>query len=43
METEEERFVVKYFWMKSWRSKKIREELITTLGDVASGLFQVKI
>jgi hypothetical protein len=43
MKNKEQKFVVKYFWMTGWRSKKIHEELITPLGDDAYGLSQIKI
>jgi hypothetical protein len=33
MDKEEQRCVIEYFWTKGWGSKKIHEELITTLGD----------
>jgi hypothetical protein len=33
---------MKYFWMKGWGSEKIHEELITTLGDDAYHLSQIK-
>jgi hypothetical protein len=42
MDKEEQRFVIKYFWTKGWGSKKIHEELITTLGDDAYHLSQIK-
>jgi hypothetical protein len=42
METVEKRFVVKYFRMTSWRSKKIRKELITTLGTLLTGCSKSK-
>jgi transposase len=42
MHKEEQRFVIKYLWTKGWRSKKIHEELITTLGDDAYHLSQIK-
>jgi hypothetical protein len=43
MHKEEQRFVIRYFWTKSWGSKQIHEELITTLGDDAYHLSQIKI
>jgi hypothetical protein len=42
-EKEEHRFVVKFLCLKEWKSKKINQELITTLGDDAYGLAQIKI
>jgi hypothetical protein len=42
MHIEEQRFVIKYFLTKDWGSKKIHEELITTLGDDAYHLSQIK-
>jgi hypothetical protein len=43
MEKEEQRFVVKFFWLKGWGSKKIHQKLMSTLGDDAYGLSQIKI
>jgi hypothetical protein len=43
MEKEEERFVVKFFWLKGWGPKKIHQELISTLGGNADRLSQMKI
>jgi hypothetical protein len=43
MEKEEQRFSIKYFWMKSWGSNKIRQELVARLGADADGLSQLKI
>jgi hypothetical protein len=37
-----QRFVVKFFWLKGWGSKKISQELRRTLGDDAYVLFQIK-
>jgi hypothetical protein len=42
MEKEEQRFVVKFFWLKGWGSKKIHQELISTFGDDAYGLSHIK-
>jgi hypothetical protein len=33
MEEDEQRFVVKFLWLKGWGAKKIREEVMSTLGD----------
>jgi hypothetical protein len=35
MEKEEQRFVIKYLWMKDWGAKRIHQELVTRLGDDA--------
>jgi hypothetical protein len=43
MEKEEQRFAIKFFWLKGWGSKKIHQELMGTLGDDAYGLSQIKI
>jgi transposase len=43
MEKEEQRFVVKLFWLKGWEPKKIHQELMSTLADDARGLSQIKI
>jgi hypothetical protein len=43
MEKKEQRFVVKFFWLKGWGSKKILQELMGTLRDDAYGLPQIKI
>jgi hypothetical protein len=40
---EEQKFIITYLWMKGWGSKEIHDELITTIGDDASGLSQIKI
>jgi hypothetical protein len=37
MEKEEQRFLIKYFWMKNWGSKKTYQERATTLGADAYG------
>jgi hypothetical protein len=42
-EKEKQRFVVKFFWLKGWRSKKIHHEPMSTLGDGVFGLFHIKI
>jgi hypothetical protein len=43
MEKEEQRFVMKFLWLKGWGAKKIHEELMTTLGDDSYGVSQLKI
>jgi hypothetical protein len=43
MEKEEQRLVVKFFWLKGWGSKTIHQELMSTLEDDAYGLSQIKI
>jgi hypothetical protein len=43
MEKEEQRFVIKCFWMKDWGAKRIRQEPVATLGDEAYGVSQIKI
>jgi hypothetical protein len=43
MEKEEQRFVVKFLWLKRWESKKIHQELVNTLRDDAHWPSQVKI
>jgi hypothetical protein len=43
MEKKEQRFVVKFVWLKGWGSKKRHEELMSTLRDDASGLSEIKI
>jgi hypothetical protein len=35
MDVEQSRFVIKYFWMKGWGTKKIKPELQETLGAEA--------
>jgi hypothetical protein len=43
MEKEEQRFVMKFLWLKGWGAKRIHEELIITLGDDSHGVSQIKI
>jgi transposase len=43
MKKEEQRFIAKVFWLKGWGSKKIYLELMSTRGDDAYGLSQIKI
>jgi hypothetical protein len=38
MEIEEQRFLIKHFWMKNPGSKNIHHEAVTTLGTDADGL-----
>jgi hypothetical protein len=43
MEKEEPRFVMKFLWLKGWGSKRINEELMSTLGDDSYAISQIKI
>jgi hypothetical protein len=43
MEKDEQRFVIKYFWMKDWRAKRIHQERAATLGEDAYAVSQIKI
>jgi hypothetical protein len=43
MEREEQRFVMKFLWLKGWDAKRIPEELMSTLADDSPGVSQVKI
>jgi hypothetical protein len=43
MEKEEQRFVMKFLWLKGWGAKRIHEELMSTLGDDSYGVPQIKI
>jgi hypothetical protein len=43
MEREEQRFVMKFLWLKGWGAKRIHEELMSTLGDDSYGVSQIKI
>jgi hypothetical protein len=43
MEKEEQRFVMKFLWLKGWGAKRIHEELMSTLGDDSDGFSQIKI
>jgi hypothetical protein len=43
MDKKEQRFLIKYFGMKNWGSKKIHQELVTTLIAGAYGEAQIKI
>jgi hypothetical protein len=42
MEKEEQGFVVKFFWLKGWGSKKIHQKLMGTLADDAYWLSRLK-
>jgi hypothetical protein len=42
MEKEEQRFVMKFFWLKGWGAKRMHEELISTLGDDSYGSLKSK-
>jgi transposase len=42
MEKEEQRFVMKFLWLKGWSAKRIHEELMSTLGDDSHGVSQIK-
>jgi hypothetical protein len=33
MEKDEQRFVMKFLWLKGWGTERIHEELMNTLGD----------
>jgi hypothetical protein len=37
MEKEEQRFVMKFLWLKGWGAKRPYEELMSTLGDDHTG------
>jgi hypothetical protein len=43
MEKEDQRFVMKFLWLKSWGAKRIHEELMSTLGDDSYVVSQIKI
>jgi hypothetical protein len=43
MEKEEQRSVVKFFWLKGWKSKKVHRKMMSIFGDDAYGLSQIKI
>jgi hypothetical protein len=42
MEKKEQRFVMKFLWLKGWGAKGIHEELMSTLGDNSYGVSQSK-
>jgi hypothetical protein len=43
MEKEEQRFMMKFLWLKDWGAKRIHNELMSTLGDDSYGVSQIKI
>jgi hypothetical protein len=43
MEKEEQRFMMKFLWLKDWGPRRIYEELMSTLGDNSYQVFQIKI
>jgi hypothetical protein len=43
MEKEEQRFVMKFLWLKGWGAKIIHEELMSTLGDDSYAVSRIKI
>jgi hypothetical protein len=43
MEKEDQRSVIKYFWTRGWGAKRIHQKVISTFGDSAYGLSQIKI
>jgi hypothetical protein len=43
MEEEEQRFIIKYLWMKDLGAKRTHQELVITLGDDADEVSQIKI
>jgi transposase len=43
MEKKEQRLMMKFLWMKGWGAKRIREKLMSTLGDDSYGISQIKI
>jgi hypothetical protein len=43
MEKEEQRFVMKFLWLKGWGAKRMHEKLMSTLGDDSYGASQIKI
>jgi hypothetical protein len=43
MEKEEQRFLMKFLWLKGWDAKRTDEELTGTLGDDSYGVSQIKI
>jgi transposase len=42
MEKEEQRFVMKFPWLKDWGTKRIFEELMSRLGNDSYGVSQIK-
>jgi hypothetical protein len=43
MAKDEQRFLIKYLWMKNWGSENIHQELVITLGTDTYGRSQIKI
>jgi hypothetical protein len=43
MGKDEQRFVMKFLWLKGCGAKTIHEELMSTLGDDSCGVSQIKI
>jgi transposase len=43
MEKDEQRFLMKFLWLKGWGAKRIHEELMSTLGDDSYAVSQIKI
>jgi hypothetical protein len=39
---EEQRFVMKFLWLKRWGAKRIQKELMSTLGDDSYGALKSK-
>jgi hypothetical protein len=43
MDLEQQRFIIKYFWMTGWDVNKIKTEFQETLGAEALGRSQIKV
>jgi hypothetical protein len=43
MEKEEQRFMMKFRWMKGWGAKRIHEERMSTVGDDSYEVSQIEI
>jgi hypothetical protein len=43
MEKEQQRFVMKFLWLKGWGAKRIHKRLMSTLGDDSERVSQIKI
>jgi transposase len=43
MKKEEQRFVMKFLWLKGWGARRIHEELMSTPGDDSYGVSHFKI
>jgi hypothetical protein len=43
MEKEEQRFVMKFLWLKGWSAERIHEELTSTFGNNSYWVSQIKI